>query len=242
LSEKRERARGYLEGYETGLKEAWEESMGLCTGGYQPREIRILAKSKMVNIQSKLDALREEMEATLGESLEDQLPEEREVIRSQVVKGGTYLVEGEIGRAFELMRSLLEGGYKGLCVTRTEPNRTAETLGEETEVIWLTNTEVPDTSRGTMSEVKFRTLSPTSTDMLTTIMIEFLREEGDKVALLGGIDFLMTYNDFPKLLRLIQNMKDRTAFSESIMLVSYDPELLEERNLKRLHSEIQDMA
>ncbi len=148
-----------------------------------------------------------------------------------------------------ILGSLIERDWRGLCISRLEPNEVANRLGEAADtpdqrmkLIWLTKTEVPDSVRGEMANVNFRPLSPTSLDMLTTIMIDFLGNGGGKVIVLGGLDFLMTYNEFSNLLRLIQNMKDRVSLSDSMMLISYDPKLLEERDLWRLKSEITESA
>jgi len=242
LSEKKERARGYLEGYEAGLKEAWKDFISLCTKGYQPREMRILAKSKMVNIQGKVDAERRRAETRIGESLDEPVPDvETGGTVAEIGPGRTYLVEGEIpDKGLAIMRSLLEKGWDGLCVSRMEPGRIAEHLEREARIIWLTKTEVPDSAKGNLADVDFRILSPTNLDMLTTIMIDFLRGEGGKVVMFGGLDFLMTYNEFGRLLRLLQSMKDRMAFSGAIMLVPYDPKLLEEKDLRKLRSEIEE--
>lgn len=243
MSERKERARGYLEGYEEGLKEAWNDFIGLTTKGYQPREIRILAKSKILNIQKKVDTRRKEVESELGESLEE-TPSVQEMNPDRVDEispGGTYLIE-ELSpdRSFTTLRSLIEGGYKGLCISRIEPKKIAGRYGLEAQLIWLTKTEVPESTKKGMSEMDFMTLSPTGLDMLTTIIMNFMREDGEKVILLGGMEYLMTYNEFSKILRLLQNMKDRVSYAGAIMLIPYDPSLLDEKDLKRLRSEIED--
>jgi hypothetical protein len=243
LREKKERARGYLEGYEDGLKEAWDDFMGLTTKGYQPREIRILAKSKILNIEKRVDTRRKEVESALGENLEE-IPSVHEEKSNQVAEispGGTYLIE-ELSpdRSFTTLRSLIEGGYRGLCISRIEPKKIEERYGVEANLIWLTKTEVPESAKKGMTQMDFMTLSPTGLDMLTTIIMNFLKEEGDKVILLGGMDYLMTYNEFSKILRLLQNMKDRVTYAGAIMLIPYDPSLLDEKDLRRLRSEIEE--
>jgi hypothetical protein len=243
LRERKERARGYLEGYEDGLKEAWDDFMGLTTKGYQSREIRILAKSKILNIQKRVDTKRKEVESELGESLEEapSVLEKKPDPFTKISPGGTYIIE-ELSpdRSFTTLRSLIEGGYKGLCVSRIEPKKIVSRYGVEAQLIWLTKTEVPESAKKGMAEMDFMTLSPTGLDMLTTIIMNFLKEEGDKVILLGGMDYLMTYNEFSKILRLLQNMKDRVTYAGAIMLIPYDPSLLDEKDLRRLRSEIEE--
>ena len=67
-----------------------------------------------------------------------------------------------------------------------------------------------------------------------------VKEDGEKVILLGGMDYLMTYNDFSKILRLLQNMKDRVTYAGAIMIIPYDPKLLEDKDLRRLRNEIEE--
>ena len=243
LREKKERARGYLEGYEDGLREAWDDFIGLTTKGYQSREIRILAKSKILNIQKNVDTRKREIETDLGESLEEAVSvhEAKSSRVDEISPGGTYLIE-EVSpdRSYTTLKSLIEGGYKGLCISRIEPGKIAGRYGVDAQLIWLTKTEVPESAKKEMAKMDFMTLSPTSLDMLTTIIMNFLKEEGNKAILLGGMEYLMTYNEFSKILRLLQNMKDRVTYAGAIMLIPYDPSLLDEKDLKRLRSEIEE--
>ena len=243
LTEKKERARGYLEGYERGLREAWDEFMSLTTKGYQPREIRILAKSKIMNIQKRVDSAKKEIESQIGESLAKPPADKKEgeAKVSEVQPGGTYLVEeSEPAKSFEIFRSLTDGGANGLCISRIEPGKISKRYGVNARIIWLTKTEIPDVSRRGMAEVEFETLSPTGLDMLTTIILRFLEGEGNKVIMLGGFEYLMTHNEFSTLLRLLQNMKDRVTYAKAVMIIPFNPDLLDGRDLKRLHGEIEE--
>lgn len=243
LTDKKERARGYLQGYEDGMREAWNEFMGLTTKGYKPGEIRILAKSKILNVKKKVDSKKREVEIDLGESLEERPVHSKEEpgLTAEIAPGGTYLIEeSSPERSFGTLRSLIEDDYIGLCVSRIEPGKINDRLGVNVKLIWLTKTEVPETAKKGIAKVDFMTLSPTGLDMLTTIILNFLQEEGKKVIMLGGMEYMMTYNEFSKILRLLQNMKDRVTYAHAILLIPYDPDLLEEKDLKRLRSEIEE--
>lgn len=225
------------------MREAWDEFMGLTTKGYKPREIRILAKSKILNIKKKVDVKQREVEIELGEGLEERPAPSKEMLEpsAEIAPGGTYLIEeNSPERSFGTLRSLVEDGYMGLCVSRIEPGKINDRLGVNVKLIWLTKTEVSETAKKGIAKVDFMTLSPTGLDMLTTIILNFLQEEGKKVIMLGGMEYMMTYNDFPKILRLLQNMKDRATYAHAILLIPYDPDLLEEKDLKRLRSEIEE--
>src|SRR5512137_2919230 len=61
MSDDKARVEGYVEGYEDGLNEAWEELLALTTKGYTSREIQILAKARRSIIQEKVDLKRRGM-------------------------------------------------------------------------------------------------------------------------------------------------------------------------------------
>ena len=63
-------------------------------------------------------------------------------------------------------------------------------------------------------------------------MTEFL------VGLLSGIEYLISQNGFPKVLKLLQHINDKVAVSDSTLIASMSPLTLPEPDLKMLEKEM----
>ncbi|MFP4169815.1 MAG: DUF835 domain-containing protein [Methanomassiliicoccales archaeon] len=235
MSERKDLLREYLRGYEEGMKDAWEDLMRLTNKGYQSSEIRILAKSERMKLSQKVASKQEEVENLLGITLEDEAREKERV--SQVRPGNAYLIDDPSpDRAFGLFNRLVEQGAEGLCVHRMEPGKIRNHFGFQGKVVWLTKTELPESQFP--GEVVC--VSPNSLESLTTMIVNFLGGEGQRVLLFGGLYYLVTHNDFSKVLRFVQSMKDRVTINGSIMLIPYQSDVLEERDRLNLENEIEN--
>jgi hypothetical protein len=238
--DKKESARAYLKGYERGLREAWDEFMMLTGKGYRSKEIQILAKTKVMTIPRKLERRQSQLEEELGISLAEENVTSMKSTAT-IAPGGTYLVEEtSADKSFDIYVGLLGETTMGLCIHRTEPGKILKRYGTTGRMIWLSKTEMPAAARKEIADAEFTVVSPTSLDKLTTQIIEFLGQEGEKVVMLGGLEFLLGYNEFSKVLWFLQSMKDRIAYAKAIMLVPYDPTILEEKDRKVLEREVEE--
>jgi len=239
--ETKDQARAFLKGYEEGLKEAWKDFIALTNKGYRSREIQILAKMEILkNIPKKIEMKRNEVEKRFGIILEEKL-HETAWDQTEIVSGRTYLVEEtNPPKIFDIYSGLLKEGTAGLCIHRTEPDKLIEKYGIKGKIIWLSKTEMLPSTWEEFRDADLSVVSPTSLETLSTSIIEFLKLEGKKVIMMGGLDFLLTHNDFSKVMKFLQSIKDRIFYSKAIMLVSYDPEILEGKNRKILEKEIEE--
>lgn len=240
MSDERENAKSYLRGYEDGLRDAWSDLIGLTTKGYRGREIQILAKGRMAGLSDKVRAKRRELEAELEISLSEAVQQDEPA--SGVRPGSAYLIRyTHPSRDLEVFKELISEGLPGLCVHRVDPGRLAERLGEQCRIVWLTKTELSSDSSKGICERDFQCVSPSGLDQLTTLVIEFLRENPSSVIMIGGLEYLLTYNDFVSVLRFLQTLKDRVILTQSVLLVPYEPSTLDPKSVKNLEKEMEGM-
>lgn len=239
--ETKDEAMAFLKGYEEGLREAWSDFINLTSRSYRSKEIQILAKMHIQNkIPKKIEKKRHELERILNIALEEK-PHETEWVRSEIVPGRAYLVkETSPPKIFNIYSELLDEETIGLCIHRTEPDKLIRKYGIKGKIIWLSKTEMLPSIQEDFTCADLSVVSPTSLETLSTTIIEFLKQEGRKVIMMGGLDFLLTHNDFQKVMKFLQSIKDRIFYSKAIMLVAYDPEILEVKNRKILEKEIEE--
>ncbi len=145
--------------------------------------------------------------------------------------GSSYFVsEGSSDKkkALKLFVDHVKHGIPGLCITRIFPEKIREEYGlKKTTIIWLTREKKDDVR-----------IDPTSLIQLSRTIKEYISETQESIILLDGIEYLVTQNSFKEVLRMIQSINDRVVQSKSMMIVTYDPEALEEQQLHLLSREL----
>lgn len=236
MKDKKARAKGYLAGYEEGLREAWDELVSLAMKGYSTREIQMLIKSKKMDIPEKVRERQRAIEKELKISLQEK-KEER--VKSEISQGSTYLLkESQTRDEFSVFNDLISVGYSGLCVHRLNPRELEKRCGDIYGLIWLTKSELSRSRNGDFCSTDFKCISPTNLDQLTTHLLRSLDEYPESVVMIGGLEYLLTHNEFSTVLRFIQTLKDRFIPTQSILLLLYDPGTLDDRDVNRLEKEI----
>jgi len=126
-----------------------------------------------------------------------------------------------------------EGGKKsvGLAVSRQHPDLIRQKYGlEETPLHWLATRAGPDV------------ISPTNLGILTHTLIKFIEENPSGVILLDGIEYLVSNNDFNKVLRVIDQVNDHISQSRSIMIIPVDPRAFDSKELALLERNMEKIA
>ena len=109
---------------------------------------------------------------------------------------------------------------KGLVVTRVYPDRVRETYGlQVTPIIWLT--ESPGDKK----------IPPTSVAQLTDTMIRFMQSNPNSIVLLDGIEYLLTFNEFNRVLKSLDSLNEIVWITKSRLLISLNPKALDGRQL-----------
>ncbi|UCF08243.1 MAG: DUF835 domain-containing protein [Thermoplasmata archaeon] len=148
----------------------------------------------------------------------------------ELAPGHCYLIEEErLSDSVKLFTDILNEGFKGLCITRTNPKHIAEFKKlKDVTIMWLTDKE--STTESTIPPVLERIMYEIS---------DFLRREENGCLILDGIEYLISNSGFDAVLRFIRRLVDEFSESKSILLVAVSPFTLKERELKILEREME---
>ncbi len=152
----------------------------------------------------------------------------------ELLDGRCYLVEEEkMNNSLNLFVDLINNGYKGFALTRTNPRYLKERGDlENTKILWLTDKESPSID----------TLPPILERIIYEIE-DFIKSDDEKTALiLDGIEYLISSNSFDPVLRFIRRMIDDISESKSILLVAIGPYTLKPQELKILEREMEKIS
>ncbi len=228
-SMKDEVRKGYLKGFEAGLKEAWQEISRLTTRGYSSTELSIMAKSKLAVISRDVETKARQLQDT-------EIDIEKEEITSSDElpdRKGSYIVrEEKADVVFTHLNSLLGKGRKALCMTRMHPSLVNAHFGKKhIKLLWLSRSEIK-ISEGVQS------VSPTELAKLATQTVNFMEKEKKSAILLEGIEYLISQNGFPTVLRFLQSLSEKSALHDCYLLLSVNPQAMSEKEYRQLAREM----
>jgi len=141
--------------------------------------------------------------------------------------GKTYLLETDIeDPSFEVFRTLTQNKL-GLCVTEEHPEHVKEKY------------DIDDVKFARLSTSGERTsIGPQELDLLGLTIKRFISEE-EGIVLLHGTDYLISKNDTSSVIRLIRSIQERISEGSSILLIVSNTSKIEEKDVKRLKSELE---
>ena len=152
------------------------------------------------------------------------VPKVPKVTRDTEIKPGmSYIIKEEKPhRSFQIFRDLTKKNIRGLCITRTHPNRIREEYKiNDIPILWLSAD----------SQKNENIVVPTFLPQLNTLIIDFIQKHNDVVIILEGIEYLIDQNDFKAVLRLVHSLNDYIMGSNARLLIPLDPLILGEREL-----------
>lgn len=153
-------------------------------------------------------------------------------------KGKSYVVEESPPDlsfdAFVNILSTIETGCSkvtGLAISRQHPDLIRQKYGlEKTPIFWLA-TRAGD-----------EVIAPTNLGIITHTMIKFIEENQCGVILLDGLEYLISNNDFIKVLKLIDQVNDHVSQSKSRLIIPVDPRALEQKELALLERNMEKIS
>jgi len=148
----------------------------------------------------------------------------------KLAPGRTYIVEESppdisFDAFVNILSTAVDGSKKtvGLAVSRQHPDLIRQKYGlEATPIFWLATRAGEDV------------ISPTNLGILTNTLVRFIVENQEGVVLLDGIEYLISNNDFNKILRVIDQVNDHISQSRSLMIVPVDPRAFSQKELALL--------
>jgi hypothetical protein len=112
---------------------------------------------------------------------------------------------------------------QGLVVTREFPESIRKSYNlQVTPIIWLT--ESPGDMR----------IAPTSLAVLTDTIIRFMENNPNSIVLIEGIEYIVTFNDFRKVLKQLDSLNETAWVTKGRLVISVDPRAFDERELAML--------
>jgi hypothetical protein len=138
--------------------------------------------------------------------------------------GFGYLVKEkkpELG--FKIFADLVRHEIEGLSISRTHPKYLKEKLGKrKVKIFWLTTVEGRSN------------IDPTKIGILSDLMINFIQKHEDTVILLDGLELLITHNDFPNALRMVNHITEQVMQHNARFVITIDEMTLDQKELALL--------
>ncbi|HKZ49344.1 MAG TPA: DUF835 domain-containing protein [Thermoplasmata archaeon] len=140
----------------------------------------------------------------------------------------SYLVKDKSKhRAFTVLADAARHGRQGLGITRANPAAVRQEYGlRETPIVWLTTifgqNQVP----------------PTDLALLEKIVLQALKDAANPVVLLDGVEYLLVYNKFERVIRFFHTVRDATEAAGGSLVLALDTSVLEEREAALFESEL----
>lgn len=112
---------------------------------------------------------------------------------------------------------------RGLIVAREYPESIRKNYSiQVTPIIWLT--ESPGERR----------VAPTSLAVLTDTITRFMESNPNSIILLEGIEYLVTFNDFKKVMKSLDSLNETTWITKTRLLIALDPLAFDSKDLALL--------
>jgi hypothetical protein len=119
----------------------------------------------------------------------------------------------------------------GMAISRQHPDLIRQKYGlEQTPVFWLATRAGQDV------------ISPTNLGILTHTLIQFVEENPSGVILLDGLEYLISNNDFNKVLRIIDQINDHISQTRAVMIIPVDPRAFDQKELALLERNMEKIA
>jgi len=202
---------------------------GITEGVFTPFEMNIQSRGGKIRfLQISLFIVPKKQDFLIGGICRDQTQMHqvetrmmKEVLRYNIEDGSIYLIkEQQPLLVKDIFNDLLQIGYKGSILSRTsEKDYTHSFIGEITH-IWLS---------------KQRLLKGST--LIDHVVSEITQSSPRSVILIDSLDYLVKLYSSKDVVTLISNLRDIAIIFRHVILISVDPDLIPEKDLKFLEKE-----
>ncbi len=149
--------------------------------------------------------------------------------KNQLRSGITYLIAEEKPlQAFALFADLVADGIPGLCISRSFPEQIHHDFKiKKSTIFWLTR------RKGEMN------IDPAQLTMISHTIQQFISKTKESIAILDGIEYLISQNEFKPVLRFIQHIRDEVLVQGTNLLIPFSPQTLSTSEVKLLERELE---
>ncbi len=187
-----------------------------------------LYKSKE-KVQLKLDRANVTLEQ-LGINIETETDKYNQADITLEPKKIYLIKEDDENHAHELFIDSLNKGFAGLGIVRENPRELRKKYNlQKTSFIWMTDTKTVDIP----TEMKI--------DNLYRLISEFVKKSKKCVILIDRLDYILSENSFEDVIKRIHSLKDLALSNNCIIIISVNPELVPDVQLKAVETETIDL-
>ena len=112
---------------------------------------------------------------------------------------------------------------QGLVVTRQFPNEVrAKNYLQTTPIVWLSTVAGKDN------------MDPAKLNLLTDFLTNFMEKSYNGVVLIDGLEYLVTTNDFQRVIRAVDRWTESAMTSNSRLIIAIDPKSFDQKELALL--------
>ena len=218
-----DRKKTFLEGFETGLRAAWNEVIKMASRGYSSTELGVMAKTRLATLHRDVEAEAARLDEG-GVADED---------TDEIVDRGAYILNEEKAEAvYGHFRTLVKSGVRGLAITRTHPADVTKRfqLGK-VESIWLSRTPGKAGAGVAVAD-------PSNLVSVAGAVIAFLEAGGNAAVVLEGLEYLVSLNGFSSVLRFVQTLNEKVVVNDSYLLISANAGAMKEQEYNLLAKEM----
>jgi len=149
-------------------------------------------------------------------------------IKFELETATSYLLKEEIpDSSYDIFKDWVTHGHQGLCITRDFPAKLRKKYGlEKTPIIWLSTSDTENT------------IPPQNLSALFYNIENFLKKSEHGIVILSGLEYLITHNTYPSVLKFIQLLNEQIAIRDSVLIVPISPLTLDEKDLKLFEREL----
>ncbi len=118
-----------------------------------------------------------------------------------------------------------------MCIVRTDPGTIKNSVrGGNIQFLWLTKSEENKCHENCIQPDLGR---------IQLAMREFMESGKSGIILLDGLNYLITQNEFTRVLRFIQSIRDDVSARKFSLIIPIDPATMEPREYRQLEAELQ---
>lgn len=132
------------------------------------------------------------------------------------------LFEPKPSRSLKVYSELVTKRFIGLCITIEERSKIAEKFKIDDTSIYQINTEDGDQ------------FVPPILSKISHLINEFISNNIHSVIYIDGIEFLINYNDFDRVLKFCNNIKESIVLNDSILFLSVKKSALDDNEIAQL--------
>ncbi|OPY34862.1 MAG: hypothetical protein A4E32_00015 [Methanomassiliicoccales archaeon PtaU1.Bin124] len=228
-------AKGFIKGYETGLREAFDEVINLATRkSFTTTELLLVVKNQKVAIPEKVMMRKRKILKETGIDLINITGPRLEVEKGVAPGSSLFIKEKFPTTSFRIFNQLIASGSKGMVISRSPRENTKAKVNGECVVYWLTKYDLGD------EQTKQWYIQPTDLPILQSAVKKFvgINKDVQIVIMLDGLNYLISNNDYLAVLRMVQKLKDELTMIPAVFIVSADPASLSPNEVVQLENEM----